>query len=324
MSKPTTTAEAAAWLAGRDNFLILTHRRPDGDTVGCAGALAQGLRELGKTAYVLRNPEITPRYAPFAEECWAPDGYAPEHVITVDTASTSLFPKNGKEYESAVSLCIDHHPSNTSYAKNTCLNDAAASCGEVIYEILMAMSGCISEKTAERLYVAITTDTGCFLFGNTTADTLRVASLLVEAGAPHRRLNKLLFRTKTRSRTMIESMIFSGLGFHFGGAVAISTITLEMMETAGADEDDLDDIASLPGSVEGVLAGITLREMATTGVCKVSVRTSQNVDAHAISSRFGGGGHKFASGFALEKPLEEVREALLETLKEFFPQTERP
>jgi len=318
MNKTITVAETAAWLKERDNFLILMHRRPDGDTVGCAGALTGALRELGKNAYVLRNPEITPRYSPYVDDCWAPDDYVPEHIIAVDTASYSLFPKNSEEF--AVELCIDHHPSNTFYAQNTCLIEAAASCGEVVYEILVSMAGAISAKSAERLYVAITTDTGCFMFGNTTADTLRVASLLIEAGAPHRKLNKLLFRTKTRSRTIIESMIYSRLEFYYGGAVAISTITRDMMESANADEDDLDDIASLPGSIEGVLAGITLREITSESDCKVSVRTSQNVDAYAISAHFGGGGHKFASGFTIGKTIPEVREELLDTLKEFFPQ----
>jgi len=320
MNKTITIAKTAAWLNERDNFLILTHRRPDGDTIGCAGALTVGLRELGKNAFVLRNPEITPRYSPYVEECWAPDGYVPEHIISVDTASDSLFPNNCAEYVGAIELCIDHHPSNTFYAHYTCLEDAVASCGEVVYEILVSMAGAISAKSAERLYVAVTTDTGCFMFGNTTADTLRVASLLVEAGAPHRRLNKLLFRTKTRSRTIIESMIYSRLEFYYGGAVAISTITRDMMESANADEDDLDDIASLPGSIEGVLAGITLREITSENDCKVSVRTSQNVDAHAISAHFGGGGHRFAAGFTIGKTIPEVREELLETLKEFFPQ----
>jgi len=318
-TKMITTKEAADWFAERDRFLILTHRRPDGDTVGCAGALAQGLREFGKTAYVLYNPEITPRYLRFVGDYWAPDGFDAGYIITIDTASSDLFPKNGDEYANKVSLCIDHHPSNTLYAELTCLEEARAACGEVIYDILIALSGSISAKSAEHLYAAVSTDTGCFAFANTTANSLRVASRLVEAGAPHRELNRLLFRTKTRSRMKIEGMINSGLEFYFDGQVAISTITTIMMETANAEEDDVDDIASLPGSVEGVRVGITIREIKSESDCKVSVRTSPSVDAHAISERFGGGGHQMASGFTLNKSVPEIKEALIETLKDFFP-----
>jgi phosphoesterase RecJ-like protein len=319
MGRQLTIIETADWLRERDNYLILTHRRPDGDTVGCAGALAQGLREIGKTAYILDNPEITPRYSQFVDDCWVPDGFKPDHVIIVDTATYDLFPKNGDKYKDTVSLCIDHHPSNPLYAEYNCMDVTTASCGEVIYEILIALSGSISEKSAERLYVAVSTDSGCFAFANTTANTLRVASLLVEAGAPNRKLNRLLFRTKTRARMKIESMIVAGLELHFDGKVAISSITNEMMAAANADEDDVDDIASMPGTVEGVLAGITIREMTSTQDCKVSVRTSPLVDAHAISEHFGGGGHQMASGFSLEKSIPEIKELLLEVLKKSFP-----
>jgi len=313
-----TTAETAVWFRERDNFLILTHRRPDGDTIGCAGALAQGLREYGKTAYILYNPETTPRYAGFIENHLAPDWYQAEHVITIDTASIELFPTNGAEYADSISLCIDHHPSNTLYAESTCLDATSASCGEIIYDILMALTGGISAESAGCLYTALSTDTGCFAFANTTSNTLRVASLLIDAGAPQRELNRLLFRTKTRSRVKIEGLINSGIEFYFDGAAAIAAITLEMMETTGAEEDDVDDIASIPGSIKGVLAGITIREMSSTRDCKVSVRTSPSVSAHAICARFGGGGHPMAGGFSVEKSIAEIKEDLIGALGEFL------
>ena len=233
MSNMLSIAETAAWLKLRDGFLILTHRRPDGDTVGCAGALAQGLREAGKAAYVLPNPEITPRYLRFVEDYHAPEGYEPENVVIVDTASRDLLPRNGDKFDGAISLCIDHHPSNALYAENTCLGGDYASCGEIIFEILLALSGSISPRSAERIYAAVSTDTGCFAFANTTANTLRVAALAIEAGAPHRELNRLLFRTRTLGRIKIEGAIYSNLEFHFGGAVAISIITRDMMKSAG-------------------------------------------------------------------------------------------
>ena len=315
-----STIETAGWLKERDDFLIITHRRPDGDTIGCAGALAQGLREIGKTAYVLYNRETTPRYLRFVEEYWAPDSFTAAHIIAIDTASYDLFPASGEDYIGSISLGIDHHPSNTFYAQLTCLNEDDASCGETIYDILIAIAGKISAKTAECLYVALATDTGCFAFANTTADTLRVASLLIGAGAPHRELNRLLFRTRSRSRIKIEGFIYSGIEFHFNGSVAISTITRAMMESAGADEDDVDDIASIPGSIEGVLAGITIRELTSEQDCKVSVRTSPSVNAHSICARFGGGGHPMAAGFSLENPVAEIKEALLAVMGDYLPE----
>ncbi|MCL2366694.1 MAG: bifunctional oligoribonuclease/PAP phosphatase NrnA [Oscillospiraceae bacterium] len=311
--------ETANWLKERDNFLILTHRRPDGDTVGSAGALAQGLREIGKTAYILPNPEITPRYAPYMSDYLSPADYCAAHVIIVDTASTALFPKNGEMYFDQISLCIDHHPSNTLYAEYTCLDASTASCGEIIYEILTRLNDDVSAKSAECIYVAVSTDTGCFSFANTTANTLRVASLVVQAGAPHVKLNRKLFRTKSQARVKIESMIVAGLEFYFDGKVAIASISNEMMAHAGADEDDIDDITSLPGVVKGVIAGITIRELNGPHDCKVSVRTSPTVNANGLAARFGGGGHAMASGFSLDKPIAETKAAILNEIKDFLP-----
>ena len=319
MNNTITAKETAEWLKSNDNYLILTHRRPDGDTVGCAGALAQGLREIGKTAYVLQNPEITPRYAKYYADYLAPQDFKHDHTIIVDTASCALFPKNGDEYVDSISLSIDHHQSNTMYAKLTCLDTSAASCGEVIYEILIELAGKISAESAKCIYVAVSCDTGCFSFANTTANTLRVASLAVEAGAPHVKINRILFRTKSHARIKIEGMINAKLEFHFNGKVAISAITGEMMQAAGATEDDVDDISNIPGSVSGVLCGITLRELSSPSDCKGSIRTSPSVDANAIAGHFGGGGHAMASGFAQDKPIPEVKAKLVEVLKNFFP-----
>jgi len=318
MSKLLSLSETVAWLKENDDFLILTHRRPDGDTLGSAGALAQGLREFGKTAYVLFNPETTPRYAGFVEDYIAPDDFVTASIIAVDTASTDLFPKNAAMYKNSVSLCIDHHKSNMLYAELICLDADRATCGEIVFEILMMISGSISSITAERLYVALSTDTGCFSFGNTTANTLYVASLLVEAGAPNKELNKLLFRTKTHERVSLEGMLTCGLEYSFDGKVAIAAITLDMLEVSGADEDDMDDIAAIPGSIEGVFVGITIRELSSAHDCKVSVRTRAPYDAQAICAHFGGGGHKQAAGFVAEKTVGEIKAELTEVLDERY------
>jgi len=319
MSVILTIEETAQWLKERDNFLILTHRRPDGDTLGSGGALAQGLREEGKTAYVLCNPEATQRYIHCIEPYIAPDDFVPEYVISVDTATTDLFPPNAAEYIDRISLCIDHHPSNTLYAEYTCLNATRASCGEVVFDVLMSLSACISTETATRLYIALSTDTGCFSFSNTTANTLYVASSLVDAGAPNQEINKVLFRTKTRSRIMIEGMLLSGIDFSFDNKVAIASITMDMLAKSGAGEDDLDDIAALPCSIEGVSIGVIIREL-TKNKCKLSVRSNAPYNARKVCEHFGGGGHDLAAGCIINKSISEIKELLKEPLQNSMEQ----
>ena len=314
-----TIRDTARWLSQRDNYLILTHRRPDGDTLGCAAGLAQGLRDAGKKAYIHFNPEATARYLPYVEAYWAPGDFVPEHIVAVDIASQDPFPANSMEYQQRVALCIDHHPSNTGYAGQTCLDTEKASCGEIIYEVLQALNGSINAIIAASLYVAVSTDTGCFSYSNTNAGALRTAADLVDAGAPVGDINKELFRTKAKSRVLLEGLITSRMEFYHNGAVAVATITREMMNEAGASENEMDDVAAIPGAIEGVIVGITIRELTGPGDSKVSVRTTPLVNANALCARFGGGGHAMAAGFSLDTPVAETKRQLLVALDDIFP-----
>ena len=318
MSK-MTIEQTADWLKQHDDFLILTHRRPDGDTIGSASALAFGLRAIGKNAYLHNNPETTARYQPYAYDYLAPEGFQPKTIITVDTASSDMFSYGTDDFHDHIDLCIDHHTSNTSYAKNICLFDKKAACGEIIYEILLALDIKIEESAASALYVALTSDTGCFVYSNTTAGTLEIASKLIQAGARHREINKVLYRTKSMSRIKIEGAILSGLLYYFENTVAISVITLDMMKEASANTDDIDDIAAIPGSVEGVRVGITIREMTSTDDCKVSVRSVSGISSNDIAALFGGGGHSLSAGFSQPRPASEIVRDLIEVLPRFLP-----
>lgn len=309
--KRLTITETADWLNENDGYLILTHKKPDGDTVGSAAALAKSLNSIGKTAYLYRNTEITEKYLPFAEGLFAPDGFEYSKVVSVDTASVTQIAAGAESFSEKVDLAIDHHMSNTGYAGLTCVEDRA-SCGEIICELTLLLCGKIDRDIADCLYTAVSTDTGCFVYGNTTAATLKSAAVIAEAGADLPRLNKMLFRTKKKSRAMLEGTLYSNMHYYFDGKAAVSTITLKLREETGVTEDDLDDIASLPSGIEGVLAGITLKEQ--VGSVKVSVRTSGPVNANDICAAFGGGGHRQAAGCTINGDLKYAEEKLIETV----------
>jgi len=313
-----TSKATANWLRERDNFLILTHTRPDGDTLGSAAGLCSGLRSVGKTAYVLENPETTERYLDYVAPYLAPAGFAPEFILAVDTADAEILAKNAGDYRDRVDLAIDHHPSYTGYAKYTCLEADRAACGEVVYHVLMELSGAISAEAALPLYVALSTDTGCFSYANTTGETFQVAGALLNAGADHRFVNKMLFRTKTRARMALDGELYTSLRYAHGDRVAVAVVTQELLARTGATENDLDDIAAIPGQVEGVLVGITVKEQ-SDGKCKVSVRTSPGVDANRICQNFGGGGHIMAGGCTIDASPEDTVTALLTAVGEVLP-----
>lgn len=204
MSARLTVQETADFLRTLDGVLILTHVRPDGDTVGCAAALCRALRALGRTAYLLENPEITETYTPYAEGLWAPEGFVPGAVVSVDIAALNLLPENAVPYKNDICLAIDHHGSQEFFAERTCLDAEAAACGEIVYEIVGRLTD-ITPEVALALYVAVSTDCGCFVYANTTARTHRIAAALMERGIDVGPVNKALFRTKSPVRLAMEA-----------------------------------------------------------------------------------------------------------------------
>ena len=310
-----TYQEAAGFLLAHDHYLILTHLRPDGDTVGCAAGLCRALRQAGKTAYVLSNREVTPLFSPYLEGLLAPEGWRPDTVVSVDIAARGLFPDNAQPYLERVDLAIDHHPSQEFFAGETCLDAGRAACGELVLDIAEQL-GPITPDIAVPLYVAVSTDCGCFAYGNTTADTHRAAARLIDCGIPLSQLNKRHFRTKTLRRLQVESAIVRSMELLDGGRTALAFISLDLLAQTGADERDLDDIANFVGQIEGVCNAATLREL-SPGRCKLSLRTDPAVlNANHVCALLGGGGHAAAAGATMEGTLQQARDAVLRAIEQ--------
>ena len=309
-----TYTEAAAWLRAHDRYLILTHKRPDGDTIGCAAALCRGLRGMGKTAHICPGTGETHLFTPYLEGLLAPEGYEPDTVVSTDIAARNLFTRQGEKWlERGIDLAIDHHPSQEFFARETCLDASRAACGEILYDIL-AQLGQINAQTAVPLYVAVSTDTGCFQYSNTTAGTHRVAAALMDTGIDVFALNKRHFRTKSWARLQVERLLTERMHRYENGTIAVAPVSLSLMDEAGATEEDMEDIAAFLGQIEGVLTSVTIREKAEGG-CKLSVR-SDSVNCTAVCALLGGGGHASAAGCNTSGTLAQAEEAILAAIRQ--------
>lgn len=305
--------ETAALLQSFDNVLILTHVRPDGDTVGCAAALCAALRSLGKTAYLLPNPGLTDTTAPFFRPYEAPEGFVPEKIVSTDIATLGLLPENAKPYGDKIDLAMDHHVSFEHFAKANIVRPEAGACGELLYDILVELK-CINAETAALLYLAVSTDTGCFAYGNTTARTHAVTAALMETGIDVYPINKTFFGTKTRRRMALEADMLVNADYFDGGRCVFLYVPMSLMERLHATETDAEDLSSLGRQIEGVDCAVTFREL-RPDVWKLSVRTDKRVNATKVCARMGGGGHPAAAGCTVEAPLAEVKEAVLAALR---------
>ena len=312
-----TVSQAAALLRTFGNVLILTHVRPDGDTVGCAAALCAGLRRLEKTAYLLPNAELTDTSAPYFLPYAAPEGFVPDRVVSTDIATAALFPENAKPYADRVDLAIDHHPSFEFFGRENIVRPEAAACGELIYDIL-ARLGPVTAEMALPLYVAVSTDTGCFAYANTSAYTHAVAAALLRTGIDYQTVNKVFFRTKSRKRMQLEAAILNSCEFYDCGRVAVLSVPISLMERVDATETDAEDLSALGPQIEGVDCAITMREL-RPDVWKMSLRTGQRINASEVCRELGGGGHAAAAGCTVEAPWAEAKAQILAAVSKHAP-----
>lgn len=307
--------EAAAFLTAHDNYLILTHVRPDGDTVGCAAGLCLALRQIGKNAYILENPELTDLFTEYVKGLTTKENLVFDTVVSVDIAARSLFPEPAKPYLDRVDLAIDHHPSQEFFARATCLDSGRASCGQLVYDIVKQFAE-ITPEIGEVLYVAVSTDCGCFQYSNTNADAHRVAAELLESGFDPYPINRRHFRTKTLKRLRLESLLTEGLELRDGGSTAIVYLTRALIDQVGADERDMDNISAFVGQIEGVRNGVTLKET-LDGQVKISLRTDPgDLNASKVCALLGGGGHAAAAGGMVKGSMAEVRQAVIDAIEQ--------
>lgn len=308
-----TLVETANWLQARDNFLILTHRSPDGDTIGSAAGLCIALREQGKTAYLLTNHEVSETFFPYVENLQR-ENVSYDYVISVDTATEGLFPDNAEEFKGNVDLSIDHHPQKIPYAKEFCILPEKAATGELVFEIIKEWGG-ISQEAAFPIYIALATDTGCFVYGNTTAATHAITAILLETGIKVRDINKILFETVTLKQLKLESKLLDSIRLFDEGKIAIVCVTKAMLEEVQATDKDTEKISDFVGRIEGVITGITVREKEES-FCKISVRSNPNIlKANEICMQLGGGGHAAASGARHNGSVEETVSTLITAIE---------
>lgn len=305
--------ECAKALKERDSFLILTHKNPDGDTTGSACALCSALRRMGKSAYIYNNPQFTEKLLPYVREYVAPESFMPEYVAAVDIAEEKLFAEG---FKGKVNYCIDHHPTNTHYADDTLLHGEKAACGEIILELFTELGLKPTSEEATLLYIAVSTDTGCFLYSNTNAETFAAASKLIECGADNGKINLDFFRKVSPERIRLEGMIYSSMRFFRDDTVAFAVITKKMTEESGVCDDDLDDIASLAGRNRKAVVSITVREKDEG--CRISVRSGPQVSSSDICARFDGGGHRAAAGCTIKAAPDEAVEMLMKAINEVW------
>lgn len=313
-------ADTCSFLKEHDNYIILTHASPDGDTLGSAFALSLALSSMGKNAWVLCPDQIPSKFNYFAKQC----GTEPKEnatVISVDVADLKLLGKLMNVYADKIELAIDHHISNSHFAKRLYLDSSAAAACECVYWIIIELGVSITKTMADALFTGIATDTGCFKYSNTTPNTHIIASKLMECGIDAAAINKLMFDTKSRARMEIERLALESAQFYFNDKCCVVCATLNMQQVSGCSEADLEGLSVLSNCVEGVLIGVTMIET-EKNTFKISLRAYSPYNAAAICAKLGGGGHIAAAGCKITGELPQAKEQILSFIKQHMEEVD--
>ena len=294
---------AAQLLTGGDKaFTIYCHKRPDGDTIGSAHALALALQALGCRTQILCSDAIPDIYRVLTDQVpmEAADGAA---GFSVDASTPDRL---GSYADAPLRYCIDHHEGNTIEAPYKYVDPGASSCAQLVYELILRLGVAVTPLMASLLYTGLLTDTNGFRSVSTNCDSLQTAAELVRAGADPAAIAKRHFGTKSRKRMDAERAIIDSFRYTHGGQILSAVLDYETRTRIGIDSNMLEGINALVEQVEGVLFGIVVREYAP-GKCRISVRSAAGHRADRVCAQFGGGGHWNAAGGEAVGDAETVR-----------------
>jgi phosphoesterase RecJ-like protein len=296
-----------------ESFLLTSHARPDGDAIGSALGLMHLLDSMGKRVTVAFADRIPTMYRSLPGiERIVPELPADIHDIAVLLECDSIERTGFERIEAGMIVNIDHHQSGRTFADFNWIDSSACAVGVMIYDLAIASGEEISPEMASCLYTAVLTDTGAFTFASTQASTFGLAEHLLERGADSTGIAQAIYFSNPESKVRLLGAALSNL--EIDGEVAWTFITLDDIERANAIVEDCEGIVNYLISILGIRAAVFLRELPTGNRFRLNFRSKGNVDVAEVAERFGGGGHRNASGCTIEGALTEAVPILVNEL----------
>lgn len=307
-----------------DDIVIFSHVNPDGDTLGSMTALYHIIKNnFNKTPIMVitgETPEVY-EFLPDIDKAVTFDkinqGRVFDLAIAIDIAAKDRMGMGISIFEQAkVKMNIDHHKTNNGFGDIVFINPQACSAGEVLFDIMISNNIHIDKNIADCLYTSIMTDTGGFRFENTSVRTFEIASQLVECGTKAAEIAKYCYESKPKSMALLQAAAMMNAKFIENQKIAYTCISISDMEKYHAKEDYTEGIVGSLKQIKSTEVAIVLKEV-DSQTTKVSLR-SKNIDVSKIAATFGGGGHIFASGCTIQKPLKIAEDKLIEEIKKYL------
>jgi phosphoesterase RecJ-like protein len=327
VSVTTEQEQVVTELRAADKLLLTTHENPDGDALGSLLAMHDILTQLGKDAVMYMSPDEFPlpweyRWLPLDEGLvmTPPDDIAERTIVFLDCGNIDRMPVDFLQADGLHVLNIDHHHDNTRFGTVNLVDSIASSTAEMVWRIAKELDVELTPKVADALYVGLVTDTGRFMYENTTPAAHQMAAELIEAGVNPHWVYRQLYEELPFRRLQLLQRALASVERHDDGVITIAHLTKGDYEETGALETDSEGIVDNLRAVEDTRVAVLVRELLADdreGMRKVSLRaTDGSVDVSRLARGFGGGGHPQAAGFSTAVPYRELVDRLREQVRE--------
>jgi len=309
-------ARIAEAICARQRFVVSSHARPDGDAIGSQLALAYALRALGKEVQVVNADPAPPPLQAF------PGVTDIEIAMTVEgDFDAAIIMECGDLGRTGVAgldrffvINIDHHPGNTEYGQVNWFDPAAAACGEMVFDLVLALGVPLSLEIATHVYLAILTDTGSFHYSSISPRTFDICRQALEAGVDPVSVARNVYDSNHMGRLRLFGSVLGGMQVDESGRIAVVYLNHTMAREAGGTYEDTDGLINLPLTVKDIQAVIFFKEVQGDEY-RVSMRSKGAIDIAAVAKAYGGGGHKNAAGCSATGPLDSLRHAIVQKVR---------
>jgi phosphoesterase RecJ-like protein len=300
----------------RQHFVLSSHSRPDGDSIGSQLAMAYTLRALGKNAVVVNADPAPPPLMAFPG--------VPEIVIAAAVEGTfdaAIIMECGDLARTGVTgldrflvVNIDHHPGNTGYGQINWFDAKAAACGEMVFDLVRALGVPLSLEIATHIYLAILTDTGSFHYSSISPRTFDICRETLEAGVDPVLVARNVYDSNNMGRLKLFGAVLSAMQIDQSGRIAIVYLDHEMARAAGGTYEDTEGLINLPLTVKEIQAVVFFKQDEGDQY-RVSMRSKGLIDIGAVAKEFGGGGHKNAAGCTVTGPVDALQKQFVEKIE---------
>lgn len=309
-------SKIAQTIKNNDNFLITSHVNPDGDAMGSMSALGHLLQTMGKKFSIFNESLVPERFDWITLPAPVENRYEPGNHSWMIVLDCGDFERSGKELSGNATesiINIDHHQGNPEFGQINWVDTKASSVGEMIADLADHLQVKINGYLAEGIYLALVSDTGFFTFGNTSPKVLELSARIIRNGLDPGTLNSIILNQWTIGRLRLHGLAMQKTLFFINNRVGVVSISQEMMEETDTGPDDCEGLVNAVRNVKSVEVAISLRED-KTGRIKFSLRSTGDIDVQRMAAELQGGGHKNASGGAIEGSIEYARDRILDVV----------